>query len=203
MNINNKKLIIAVLTVVAVVVAATVVLLSLGNGTQGLQKIHISIRPTKATPVSIVSGEAVIGNYNSPEIDIELSSETKFITIVSPTYKDKVVEIESDYITVTLEPKDNISTEDLIIDSVSDVGYLDFDNNYTIQNPRTYGNNEWIYGVLVEKNVVSDGEQVVIKIDGENKKVVFGGTDFTSEDLVSVGVPQQIAIKIVEDSRND
>jgi hypothetical protein len=197
---NRRKIIITVVSVLILLIGAIVILLGLSNGQQELKDVHISIRPTTATPVTIYYEGVLIGDYNNPEIDLQLSKNVRNLTLSSPSFEEKTIQVEGTSMVVTLEPKTNVTTEELIVDGLSDNGYIDFDNKYRIINPKVYGNNEWVYGILVEINESNNGEQVVIKVDGNNKEVVYAGTDFSISSLIAVGVPEGVAEQIIKDS---
>lgn len=202
-NVGKNKIYIVLFSLLLVIAGSVSIYFTINNKTLNTQNIHISIRPTSATPVSLYNEDVFIGSYSVPEIDITLSEGVKYITVTSPTFKDKTVPLQDGVVVVDLEPKDSLSTEDVLVDAVSSSNSIDFNSDYKILNPKTYGNNEWIYGVLIANNQTTDGEIVVVKVSGDIKEIVFAGTDMSTESLTESGVPGGIAVQIFEDSKND
>lgn len=202
-GINRKRIVVSVISALILLIGVLVIFQVVGNNHSELRDIHISVRPKSATPTSIFNEGILIGNFSSLEIDLQLPESTRSLTFTSPGFQDKTVQLEGSNVVISLDTKNDITTEELIIDGVSNAGYIDFDNTYKILNPKVYGNNEWAYGVIVEKNTVSDGEQVVVKISGDKKEIVFAGTDFNVGSLMEVGVPENVAKQIIEDSNDE
>lgn len=166
--------------------------------------LRITISPKAALPVELVdsSGSKIY----------ELSQETSSVSlpvgknnygIKRSGFDDVFFEVElyndvSVVKEVALVSQQN-SIENNILTSLSSPGAtISLDNGYWIKNAQYHENNTWASGVLITTDRQTEGEQIIVKLVGNDWEIVYAGTGFDTVSLVNSNVPQSVIDWVTE-----
>jgi hypothetical protein len=200
-----KRLLFLLMVLIPVIFLVLIFVVTRGDETiRSTRSIHISIRPTGASPVTVsLPDGTVVGVFITPEIDIEIAEDIQEINVDVPTYQQTKVSTSEPIIVINLTLEDEPSIKDEIFETLTTDKIFNSSSGYSVKNPRSYADGRWIYGLLVTDIVATDGERIVIEVSSSGDKLIFGGTDIDKDSLIEKGVPEDIADAIERDSAYD